>query len=156
MKQTYFLATIALFMALTACQKPVPIEDEKQQTIEVTYNSLMGCWRLTHLNGEPLLDESMMYIDFVAPAKDGEVARYEMWDNLGSMYLRQTTGTYTITKEESGTYTLRGTYDNGVGDWNEEYRVDLFQNDRMLWWARTSGVCMEFIFAIEKPEEFYY
>ena len=155
MKQTYFLATIALFMALTACQKPVPIEDEKQQTIELTYNSLMGCWRLTHLNGEPLLDESMMYIDFVAPAKDGEVARYEMWDNLGSMYLRQTTGTYTITKEKNDTYILRCTYDNGVGDWKEEYRVDLFQNDRMLWWALQTGVCLEFIFAMEKPEEFY-
>ena len=56
MKQTYFLATIALFMALTACQKPVPIEDEKQQTIEVSYDNLEGCWRLTHLNGEPLFD----------------------------------------------------------------------------------------------------
>ena len=155
MKQTCFLATIALFMALSACQKPVPIEDEKQQTIEVSYDNLEGCWRLTHLNGEPLFDESMMYIDFVAPAKDGEVARYEMWDNLGSMYLRQTTGTYTITKEKNDTYTLRGTYDNGVGDWNEEYRVDLFQNDRMLWWSLQTGVCLEFIFAIEKPEEFY-
>lgn len=156
MKQTYFLATIALFMALTACQKPVPIEDEKQQRIEVSYDNLEGCWRLTHLNGEPLFDESMMYIDFVAPAKDGEVARYEMWDNLGSMYLRQTTGTYTITKEKNDTYILRGTYDNGVGDWNEEYRVDLFQNDRMSWWSLQTGVCLEFIFAIEKPEEFYY
>lgn len=155
MKQTYFWATIALFMALTACQKPVPIEDEKQQRIEVSYDNLEGCWRLTHLNGEPLFDESMMYIDFVAPAKDGEVARYEMWDNLGSMYLRQTTGTYTITKEKNDTYILRGTYDNGVGDWNEEYRVDLFQNDRMLWWSLQTGVCLEFIFAIEKPEEFY-
>lgn len=155
MKQTYFLATIALFMALTACQKPVPIEDEKQQRIEVSYDNLEGCWRLTHLNGEPLFDESMMYIDFVAPAKDGEVARYEMWDNLGSMYLRQTTGTYTITKEKNDTYILRGTYDNGVGDWNEEYRVDLFQNDRMSWWSLQTGVCLEFIFAIEKPEEFY-
>ena len=155
MKQTYFLATIALFMALTACQKPLPIEDEKQQTIEVSYDNLEGCWRLTHLNGEPLFDKSMMYIDFVAPGKDGEVARYEMWDNLGSMYLRQTTGTYTITKEKNDTYTLRGTYDNGVGDWNEEYRVDLFQNDRMLWWSLQTGVCLEFIFAIEKPEEFY-
>lgn len=155
MKQTYFLATIALFMALTACQKPLPIEDEKQQTIEVSYDNLEGCWRLTHLNGEPLFDESMMYIDFVAPAKDGEVARYEMWDNISSMYLRQTTGTYTITKEKNDTYILRGTYDNGVGDWNEEYRVDLFQNDRMLWWSLQTGVCLEFIFAIEKPEEFY-
>lgn len=155
MKQTYFLATIALFMALTACQKPLPIEDEKQQTIEVSYDNLEGCWRLTHLNSEPLFDESMMYIDFVAPALDGEVARYEMWDNLSSMYLRQTTGTYTITKEKNDTYTLRGTYDNGVGDWNEEYRVDLFQNDRMLWWSLQTGVCLEFIFAIEKPEEFY-
>lgn len=155
MKQTYFLVTIALFMALTACQKPVPIEDEKQQRIEVSYDNLEGCWRLTHLNGEPLFDESMMYIDFVAPAKDGEVARYEMWDNLGSMYLRQTTGTYTITKEKNDTYILRGTYDNGVGDWNEEYRVDLFQNDRMSWWSLQTGVCLEFIFAIEKPEEFY-
>lgn len=155
MKQTYFLATIALFMALTACQKPLPIEDEKQQTIEVSYDNLEGCWRLTHLNGEPLFDESMMYIDFVAPAKDGEVARYEMWDNISSMYLRQTTGTYTITKEKNDTYILRGTYDNGVGDWNEEYRVDLFQNDRMLWWSLQTGVCLEFIFAMEKPEEFY-
>lgn len=145
MKQTYFLATIALFMALTSCQKPVPIEDEKQQTIEVSYDNLEGCWRLTHLNGEPLFDESMMYIDFVAPAKDGEVAHYEMWDNLGSMYLRQTTGTYTITKEKNDTYILRGTYDNGVGDWAHSYKVEMQRDgEDMLWSTDTESMLFSF------------
>lgn len=78
-----------------------------------------------------------------------------MWDNIGSMYLVQTTGTYTITKEEDGTYTLSGTYDNGLGDWNEEYRIVMLPGERMQWWSRTTGTCLQFVFAMNIPEEFY-
>lgn len=153
MKQLTFLATIALLAVLTSCDKPVPHEDEKQPVIEVTYETINGCWQLTHLNGESLLDESIMYIDLLAPDDKSEVARYEMWDNLGSMYMRQTTGSYTISKEEDS-YILRGTYDNGVGDWNEEYRVVMLQGERMQWWSLSTGVCLEFRFAMERPEVF--
>ena len=143
-----YLIVMMLLTAITACEKPVPIEDEDvQQVIEVTDEAIDGCWQLTHLNGAELHDNTELFIDFNA-----ENHRYEMWDNIGSMYLVQTTGTYTIT-EENGNYTLSGTYDNGVGDWNERYHVVMYTNDRMQW-RSDNGECLEFKYTIELPEEF--
>lgn len=150
MKHFTFLVVITLLVALTSCEKPVPANNPEPATVELTNEALEGYWKLTHLNGAELHNETMLYINF-----SPETQRYEMWDNIGSMYLCQTTGTYQIIKEEDDTYTLRGTYDNGVGDWNEEYMVELYENDRMQWWSRTTGTCLEFKFAIEVPEEFY-
>lgn len=146
-----YLIVMMLLTALTACEKPVPIEDEDvQQVIEITDEAIDGCWQLTHLNGAEVHDNTELFIDFNA-----ENHRYEMWDNIGSMYLVQTTGTYTISHEDDGSYTLSGSYDNGVGDWNEEYRVVMLPGERMQWWSRTTGTCLQFVFAMELPEEFY-
>ena len=150
-----FRLTLMAAMALAAttlisCEKPVPIEDETLPEIEVTDEAIDGCWQLTHLNGAETHDGAELYIDL-----DAKEHRFEMWDNIGSMYLVQTTGTFTITKEEDGTYTISGTYDNGLGDWNEEYRVVMLPGERMQWWSRSTNTCLQFVFAMEIPEEFY-
>lgn len=144
------MAAMALTIALVSCEKPVPIEDETEPIIEVTDEAIDGCWELTHFNGAETHDGAKLYIDI-----DTKEHRFEMWDNIGSMYLVQTTGTYTITKEEDSTYTLSGTYDNGLGDWNEEYRIVMLPGERMQWWSRTTGTCLQFVFAMNIPEEFY-
>lgn len=142
------LATALFCATLLACQKPVPIDNDTVDEVKLTLETIDGYWQLTHLNGEVLHNQTQLYIHFDA------TQRYEMWDNMGSMYLRQTTGTYTIIEEDDDTYTLRGTYDNGLGDWNEEYRVVMYNNDRMKWWSRSEGTCLEFKYAMELPEEF--
>ena len=95
----------------------------------------------------------MLYIRFTNSDKPNVTHRYEMWDNIGSMYLVQTTGTYTIT-QEGDNYILSGTYDNGLGDWNERYSVVMVTDSRMQWRAK-SGTCLEFKYAMVLPEEFY-
>lgn len=149
LKLTLF-AAMTLTTMVVSCEKPAPIPEEIP-TIEVTYGVIEGEWELTHINGEELVDDSMLYIRFDNPTEEGAVHRYEMWDNLGSMYLVKTTGTYTITKESDGNYTLSGTYDNGMGDWNETYRVVMSSHSKMQWWSN-SGTCLEFKFSMEFPE----
>ena len=152
LKLSRHLVIITLLATLSACEKPVPIVEEAP-TIEVTYDTIEGDWELTHINGEELINDSMLYIRFTNSDKPNVTHRYEMWDNIGSMYLVQTTGTYTITKEGDN-YILSGTYDNGLGDWNERYSVVMVTDSRMQWRAK-SGTCLEFKYAMVLPEEFY-
>lgn len=145
------LAALALATTTVSCEKPAPLPEEVP-TIEVTYDALEGHWMLTHIDGEELFDDTMLYIKFENHTDERMQHRYEMWDNIGSMYLRQTTGTYTLTTEQDGSYTISGTYDNGVGDWNKAYRVVMLPGERMQWWAENS--CLEFAYAMEIPDEF--
>ena len=150
------LAAIALAVTLLSCEKPAPIDDGSQDQVEVTYSSIEGCWKLTYLNGATFHDDTELFIAFYnEKLGDGTQTHcYKLLDNIGSMYPRLTTGSYTITEQKEG-YILSGNYDNGVGDWNEEYRVVMYSNDRMKWWSRTTSTVLEFKFAIEAPEEFY-
>ncbi|MBQ6940164.1 MAG: lipocalin family protein [Alistipes sp.] len=156
-----FRLRLLAVMALTAttllsCEKPVPIDDGMQDQVAVTYSSIEGCWRLTHLNGEVLHDGTELFIEFSnKQLNDGMQAhRYKLLDNIGSMYPRLTTGSFTIT-EQKEEYILSGNYDNGVGDWNEEYRIVMLPGERMQWWSRTTSTSLQFVYAMEIPEEFY-
>lgn len=142
------IMAVATLLTLASCGKQVPIDDATQPKIEVTYNTIDGSWQLTHLDGSELLDATILYISF-----DRDKRSFEMWTNIGSMYPRRSTGQYSILAEEDGTYTLQGSYDNGVGDWNDMYRVEMPTRDRMLWRSRTTGVCMDFA-RIESIPEF--
>ena len=88
-----------------------------------------GAWQLTEWRGEALSDQTFLYIAF-----DDETRRFEMWDNLGSMYTQQRAGTYSISTNTKGEYILCGTYDNGVGDWNAEYVVSIDQEATEMVW----------------------
>jgi lipopolysaccharide export LptBFGC system permease protein LptF len=131
-------------LSVTSCQKPAPIPQE--ESIAVTYNSIAGCWQLSHLQGVPLSEQTHLYIEF-----ERKEPRFVMWDNLNSMYTVQSTGTYTITEQEDGSYTLSGTYDNGVGAWSNDYSVSLTDlGARMLW--HSSGEVLDFVRIDSIPE----
>lgn len=142
------LASIAAVATLMSCGKQVPIEDP-EGAIVVSYSTVSGSWELTWWNGTPLSDDTILYIDL-----DRTERRFEMWDNIGSMYPVCTTGTFLLTAEEDGSYTLSGSYDHGVGDWNDEYRVEMLSADRMQWWSRTNGDVLDFM-RIESIPELY-
>lgn len=142
------LATLLIASAtlITGCEKPASQSTEKPMA--VTYATLDGCWQLTKWQGEAMAEDTLLYIEF-----DRTQRRYTMWDNIDSMYATDTTGTYAITEEEDGTYTLTGTYDYGVGDWSEEYSVTLYdEGNTMLWRTRNGAQTMEFVRVAGLPE----
>ena len=122
-----FLAVMSIIAI--GCEKPVVDNEQPLPEPEVTYEAMDGAWQLTEWRGEALSDQTFLYIAF-----DDETRRFEMWDNLGSMYTQQRAGTYSISTNTKGEYILCGTYDNGVGDWNAEYVVSIDQEaSEMVW-----------------------
>ena len=61
-----------------------------------------------------------------------------MWSNFGSMYADDSSGTFTIEKNEYGEFILSGIYDYGVGDWNDTYRVTMYTPGREMRWESTT------------------
>ena len=149
MRLFYRLLATALIAATTfavSCEKPAPLPNEK--SMAVTYATLDGSWQLTMWQGTPMAEDTYLYIEF-----DRREHRYTMWDNIDSMYATDTTGTFTITEEEDGTYTLSGTYDYGVGDWSNDYRVVLtHEGEHMQWRALSANQTMDFVRVEAMPE----
>ena len=144
---TYLLLTLAV-VALSACNNdeptPRPIgpqpSDEKMSAEFIT-----DVWALWDWSAG-LADGIYCYM-----VMDGESGRYEMWDNLSSMYPNHTTGSFTITKVDERDY-ITGTYDNGVGDWNDSYELDIFNFEYIDWISQTTGEVMRFKRIFELPE----
>ena len=134
------VATLIVVATIAGCEKPAPLPTEEK--IAVTYAALDGCWQLSMWQGAPMAEDTYLYIEF-----DRREHRYTMWDNIDSMYATDTTGTFAITEEEDGTYTLSGTYDYGVGDWSSDYRVELTnEGERMQWISRSGSFqAMDFV-----------
>ena len=132
---------------IAGCEKPAPIPTEEK--IAVTYAALDGCWQLTMWQGAPMAADTYLYIEF-----DRTSRTYIMWDNLNSMYGVESTGSFTITAEEDGRYTLSGAYDYGKGDWSSEYSVTLSDEGRSMKWISQSGSfqAMDFVQIAEIPE----
>ena len=144
-----FYAVLLLLVALlaTGCEKPVPLPQE--ESIAVTYNTLDGCWQLTMWQGRPIDDDTYLYIEF-----DRHERRFEMWDNLNSMYPVKSSGSFAISQEEDGSYTLSGSYDYGVGNWNSDYQVSLSNKGNEMKWISQSGPfeAMDFVRIDTLPE----
>lgn len=141
------VATLIVVATIAGCEKPAPLPTEEK--IAVTYAALDGCWQLSMWQGAPMAEDTYLYIEF-----DRREHRYTMWDNIDSMYATDTTGTFAITEEEDGTYTLSGTYDYGVGDWSSDYRVTLSnEGERMQWISRSGSFqTMDFVRIEAIPE----
>lgn len=141
------VATLIIVATIAGCEKPAPLPTEEK--IAVTYAALDGCWQLSMWQGAPMAEDTYLYIEF-----DRREHRYTMWDNIDSMYATDTTGTFAITEEEDGTYTLSGTYDYGVGDWSSDYRVTLSnKGERMQWISRSGSFqAMDFVRIEAIPE----
>ena len=141
------VATLIVVATIAGCEKPAPLPTEEK--IAVTYAALDGCWQLSMWQGAPMAEDTYLYIEF-----DRREHRYTMWDNIDSMYATDTTGTFAITEEEDGTYTLSGTYDYGAGDWSSDYRVTLSnEGERMQWISRSGSFqTMDFVRIEAIPE----
>ena len=144
-----FFAILLLVASLSvlSCEKPAPLPEE--ETMAVTYNTIDGCWQLTMWQGTAMADDTYLYIAF-----DGRKHSFEMWDNLNSMYATDKTGTFIITQEEDGTYTLSGSYDYGLGNWNSDYSVTLSRESNSMRWLSLSGKndVMDFVRIEAMPE----
>lgn len=132
---------------IAGCEKPAPIPTEEK--IAVTYAALDGCWQLTMWQGAPMAADTYLYIEF-----DRTTRTYVMWDNINSMYGVESTGSFTITAEEDGRYTLSGAYDYGKGDWSNRYYVELYDEGESMKWKSRSGShqVMDFVRIAEIPE----
>ena len=141
------IALVAATAIATSCEKPAPLPTEER--IAVTYTALGGCWQLSMWQGSPIAEDTYLYIEF-----DSKEHRYTMWDNIDSMYATDTTGTFVITEEEDGSYTLTGIYDYGLGDWSSDYCVTLHnEGERMQWISRSGSFqAMEFVRIDAIPE----
>jgi hypothetical protein len=124
-----FLAVMSIIAI--SCEKPVVDNEQPLPQPDVTYETIAGAWQLTEWRGEALSEQTFLYIEF-----DDESRRFEMWDNIGSMYTQHKSGTFSIAQNDQKEFVLMGTYDNGVGDWANVYTVRMMaQGEKMVWYA---------------------
>ena len=124
-----FLAVMSIIAI--SCEKPVVDNEQPLPQPDVTYETIAGAWQLTEWRGEVLSEQTFLYIEF-----DDESRRFEMWDNIGSMYTQHKSGTFSIAQNDQKEFVLTGTYDNGVGDWANVYTVRMMaQGEKMVWYA---------------------
>lgn len=124
-----FLAVMSIIAI--SCEKPVVDNEQPLPQPDVTYETIAGAWQLTEWRGEALSEQTFLYIEF-----DDESRRFEMWDNIGSMYTQHKSGTFSIAQNDQKEFVLTGTYDNGVGDWANVYTVRMMaQGEKMVWCA---------------------
>lgn len=129
----YFKLLFLAVMSIIAisCEKPVVDNEQPLPQPDVTYETIAGAWQLTEWRGEALSEQTFLYIEF-----DDESRRFEMWDNIGSMYTQHKSGTFSIAQNDQKEFVLTGTYDNGVGDWANVYTVRMMaQGEKMVWYA---------------------
>lgn len=124
-----FLAVMSIIAI--SCEKPVVDNEQPLPQPDVTYETIAGAWQLTEWRDEALSEQTFLYIEF-----DDESRRFEMWDNIGSMYTQYKSGTFSIAQNDQKEFVLTGTYDNGVGDWANVYTVRMMaQGEKMVWYA---------------------
>lgn len=117
-------------------------EDEELlavQTLEVNYVNLDGAWRLSKWNGLTMTADTYCYIVF-----DRREHTFQMYQNFNSMYAQYITGEFSLSKDEGGGDVISGTYDYGLGDWNNSYVItDLLETGSMVWTVQgdESDIC---------------
>lgn len=121
------MALLLLMFGFTACS-----EDDEEAivpTLEVNYVNIGGTWKLTEWNGGAVSDNVYCYIVF--NRKDHTFQMYQKFD---SMYSRCITGEFVIEQDEYWGSMISGTYDYGMGNWNNTYIVtDLLETGSMIW-----------------------
>ena len=140
-----FTHTLALILGIaalmfTACEnnEPTPTPDNRERT-KVDFETMSeGYWSLTHWGSNALGEGLYCYIYM---EEDGS---YTMIDNLGSMYEVTTTGTYSLTPVDDRVI-LTGTYDHGVGDWNDSYEAAIYDYEDLELTSLTTGEVMKFL-----------
>lgn len=128
MRHLKLLLLLVMATAFVGCEKPV--NNLSEPVIAVTSKTIDGAWELSAWNGEALTEGTYLYVEF-----DGKERRFDMWDNLGSMYVQHKTGSFTISQDGEERYILTGQYDYGVGDWNNDYVVRMLADGEEMEWS---------------------
>lgn len=130
MKLFTLLAALLLTTGFVSCSDD---DEPQEQSLPVTPANLDGVWQMTEWNGQPMAEGTYCYVVF--HRRDNTM---EMYDNLNSMYAHYTSGTFYVKQDPYLGYVINGTYDNGVGDWNQSYIVSqLYQSTgTMVWTAK--------------------
>lgn len=133
-------------VAFASCNNEEPTTDNPHTTTEkMNAEFITDVWAL-HDWSAGLAEGIYCYM-----VMDGESGRYEMWDNLQSMYPNHTTGSFTLSKVDERDY-ITGTYDNGVGDWNDSYELVIYDFEYVDWVSQTTGEVMRFRRIFELPD----
>lgn len=142
MKHLIKLFTLLVVMLLSVGFVSCSSDDDEpaEQPIAVTPANLDGVWKMTAWNnGQPMPEGTYCYVVF--HRRDNTM---EMYDNMNSMYAVHTTGSFFVKQDPYLGYIVGGTYDNGVGDWNQQYIVsNLYKSGSMIWTAKddANNVC---------------
>lgn len=121
---------MALFMLLfhfSACSKEdeMPIIPE----LEVNYANIDGIWMLTEWNGQSISEDIYCYIEF-----NRKEHTFRMFQKFDSMYTRLITGKFSLEKDDEWGNVICGTYDYGMGEWNNSYIItNLLESGSMIW-----------------------
>ena len=144
------LASIVMASALfvVGCDKSGDVESTPQPNKAVTYYTIDGVWELVEWNGAALIDGTELYITL-----DRKEHRFEIWDNLNSMYTVMRSGSFLLSVDDMQRDVISGWYDYGVGDWSNDYFVELnAEGDRMQWTAVDGNEQMIFVEIDKLPE----
>ena len=141
-------AIVALALSITGCDKESEVQNTEKQNMAVTYYTIDGVWQLVGWNDAPLAEGTLLYIDL-----DRKEHRFEMWDNLNSMYPTMRSGSFLLSVDDKQRDIISGWYDYGVGDWASDYIVELSaEGDSMVWRAIANDEKMRFVEVDELPE----
>ncbi len=116
-----------LLLSIVACSN----DDDKvfeEAALEASYINIAGTWGLTEWNGQTI-ENIYTYITF-----DRREHTFVMYQNMDSMYAREITGSFTISKDENDESIdlISGDYDYDNGKWNNTYEIKIYK-DRMVW-----------------------
>lgn len=127
-----------LLVGFSACSDDdeVPVVS----TLDVNYANLSGVWCLVEWNGSPIADGLYCYIVF-----DRREHTFRMYQKFDSMYARCITGEFQLEEDDTWGSVISGTYDYGMGSWNNEYIItDLLEEGSMTWTVKDdeNDVCV--------------
>ena len=141
-------ALVATALFATGCDKESEVQNTEKQNMAVTYYTIDGVWQLVEWNDAPLAEGVHLYLKL-----DRKEHRFDMWDNLNSMYTVMRSGSFVLSVDDMQQDIISGRYDYSVGDWSDDYIVELnADGDKMTWRAVSSDEKMSFVEKDAIPE----
>ncbi len=119
---------LSLIFVSVACSNNDDDKVFQEVTLEANYINIAGTWGLTEWNGEKI-ETIYNYITF-----DRREKTFVMYQNMDSMYAREITGSFTLSKDadDNSVDIISGVYDYQNGAWNNQYEIKIYA-DRMVW-----------------------
>lgn len=148
LREIVAFAIVVAALFVSGCDNGSELSNAKTQNKAVTYYTIDGIWKLVEWNNIPIAEGTHLYVDL-----DRKSHNFEMWDNLNSMYTTMRSGSFLLSVDDMGRSVISGWYDYGVGDWSDEYIVELTSaGDMMSWRSVSNGETMTFVEVDELPE----